>query len=164
MFGAGGLTALAVAVALAAGGGGAAQVAAAAGKSPSERAAALATVASPDRLAAETKFASGKEAAGRAAARSGEVPLPPGEAFDDIQWDNGALSDADIEGLLEFNAACKWWIADADAPTKETARVVATIQSWPTMRGGDRHDAALAVAGRDPELAKQLLAFCRASV
>ncbi|MEH3053823.1 MAG: hypothetical protein PGN13_07410 [Patulibacter minatonensis] len=101
----------------------------------------------------------------RAAKVSGQVPLPKGESFDDIQWENGELSDADIQGLLEFNAACKWWLADADGTSKDAPVVVAQIPSWPTMREGQRHEIAAAmVPGGDAGLAADTVAYCRDSV
>lgn len=159
---AGGLATIA-AVALAVSGGGSTP-ASAADTSVAIEADGLANEPTPggfDNVAAVT----GAAASQRAGVLSSAVPLPPGESFADINWDAATYSDADVEGLLEFNAACKWWIADADAPTKLTARVVHVIPSWPTMRGGDRHRAALSFTpAGEPDLAPQVLAFCRASV
>lgn len=110
-------------------------------------------------------YGPGEPAARRAAELAGQVPLPPGEAFDDIDWDNGELSDLDIRGLLEMNAACKWWLANADHPTPETADVVAAIPSWPTLRTGERHRIVAAMAEPEPSaFAVELLAACRRAV
>lgn len=158
----GGIVALAaVAIAVS---GGAASLASAADPPAVVQAEGLVNQAAPDAFDAASVAPAGKAAAVRASKLSGPVPLPAGEAFDDIDWSTAPVSDADIEGLLEFNAACKWWIADADAPTKVTARVVASIPSWPTMRGGDRHGLALAFTGADGKLAAQALDYCRRSV
>ncbi len=157
----GGLATLAATSALALGGG--SSPATAAARSAGDRAETLAAAPSVDGFDAAKQYAPGRGARDRAAERSGAVPLPDGQVFDDIDWDNGTLTDADIQGLLEFNAACRWWIAAADAPSKEAARVVAAIPSWPSMRGGDRHAAALALAGAgDEKLAAEVLAYCRA--
>lgn len=159
----GGLTALA-ATALLIGAGGGSSPAVAADPTVYVQADALSSAPTPDGFDTAAPV-TGAAAAARGQQLAGAVPLPPGEAFDDIRWGGLTVSDAEVEGLLEFNAACKWWIADADAPTKETSRVVHTIQSWPTMRGGDRHRAALSfVRAGDEAFASDTLAFCRASV
>lgn len=159
LVGAGGIGVLAAA-AVAVGGGGAAP-ASAADPPAVAQAEALTDAALPERAASVVNDP-GSPAARRAAQLAGQVPLPPGEAFDDIDWDNGELSDLDIQALLEMNAACKWWLANADAPTKQTARIVAAIPGWPTMRDGDRHAMTVAMASPEgSELAAQLLAQCR---
>jgi hypothetical protein len=159
LIGAGGIAALAAA-ALALGGGGASP-ASAADPSVAAQAEALREAQLPSQ-AASVAHDPGPDAARRAAELAGQVPLPPGEAFDDIVWDNGELSDLDIQGLLEMNAACKWWLANADHPTGQTARVVAAIPDWPTMREGDRHVLTTTMAAPDGSaLAAQFLAQCR---
>lgn len=156
----GGSIAALLAVTIAVGGGGVAP-ATASEQSAGEQAAELADAQVPGR-AESTVNEPGWPAARRASQLAGQVPLPPGEAFDDINWSNGELSDLDIQALLEMNAACKWWIANADRPSTEVAGVVAAIPDWPTMRDGDRHRMAVAMAAEQPsELSAQLLASCR---
>ncbi len=156
---AGGITVL-VAAAVAVGAAGVTP-ATAADRPAADQAVELTEAALPVR-AASVVHQPGKEAAGRAAQLAGQVPLPPGEAFDDIHWDNGTLSDLDIQALLEMNAACKWWIANVDRPTDETAKVVAAIPQWPTLREGDRAELAAAMAEPErSELASATLASCR---
>lgn len=160
--GVGGVALLAT-VALALGGGGATP-ATAADQSGADQASALTTAALPVR-GASVVYPPGAPAERRAAELAGQVPLPPGEAFDDLDWNNGELTDLDIQGLLEMNAACKWWIANADRPSAESAEVVAAIPSWPTMRDGERHRIVAALAEPKPsEFAVQVLAACRTAV
>ncbi|MBO9534116.1 MAG: hypothetical protein J7513_14185 [Solirubrobacteraceae bacterium] len=161
MFAGGGLATLAAVSVLALGGG--STPATAADRAAGDRAASLAAEAGPGAFGAGKQYVPGAAAERRAAEHAPAVPLPDGQAFDDINWNNGALSDAEIQGLLEFNAACRWWIADADRPSKDSAAVVAAIPGWPSMRGGDRHTVALAfTVGGDAKLAAAVLASCRA--
>lgn len=111
----------------------------------------------------DTQYRAGTQSAARAAAVQGDVPLPDGEAFNDIQWAAAPLSEGDIQELLEYNSACKWWIEHTDAPTTETAQVVSAIPEWPTMREGDRHTTALAVATGAPD-AELYVSACRAEL
>lgn len=162
LIGGGGLATLLAAV-IAVGGGGVTP-ATASDQPAAEQATELATATLPAR-ATSNVHEPGGEAAERARELAGQVPLPPGEAFNDIQWDNGELSDLDIQALLEMNAACKWWVANADHPTPETAEVVAAVPSWPTMRTGERHRIVAAMAEPKPsEFATELLASCRKAV
>lgn len=125
----------------------------------------LTTAPTPGTQAIDRTYGSGEPAERRAEQLASQVPLPPGEAFDDIQWDNGDLAEVEVQGLLEANAACKWWMANADAPTEDTARIVAAIPDWPTMRTGDRHRMAEAMApGGDPVFAAQVMRVCRAEL
>ncbi len=121
--------------------------------------------AEPDLTAQDfsTEYRAGSQSAARAAALEGNVPLPEGEEFSDIQWSASALAESDIQGLLEYNSACKWWIEHTDAPTTETAQVVSAIPEWPTMREGDRHTTAVAVATGSAD-AELYVNACRAEL
>jgi hypothetical protein len=112
----------------------------------------------------------GAQARAAAAARAAAVPLPPGGTFNGIQWelDGGAWSAGDLEGILEYNAACQWLRAWRDGRDAATALSVLTAApQWPAMRGTDSgafltQVAADARAGGGAT-ATEMLADCDAS-
>jgi hypothetical protein len=77
------------------------------------------------------------------------IPLPAGGNFNGIQWEasDGALASAEIDAILEFNAACQWLRALRDGRGLDAARfVVGTVAQWPAFRIQGREGAALATA------------------
>lgn len=86
--------------------------------------------------------ADGMVTAGTSARAAGErlrdsIPLPPGGNFNGIQWDavEGGLTTADIQFVMQYNAACQWALAAAQGVDKETAlEVLSSAGRWPAHR------------------------------
>jgi hypothetical protein len=146
----------------------AAAVGSAAPARPGEvRAQALAGANRPQFAGAPYRGAQARVAAG---ARAAAVPLPPGGTFNGIQWevDGGDWAAGDVEGILEYNAACQWlraWRDGRDATTALT--VLSAAPDWPAMRGTESgrfltQVAADARAGGG-RTATEMLADCDAS-
>jgi hypothetical protein len=92
-----------------------------------------------------------------------KVPLPSGGDFGTIVWSDatalGPISVNDVEGYLEYNAACQWWTrAFANGADATAAEVVRDIPQWPSFRLGDRHTGAVAAASGGDVLLNQALA------
>jgi hypothetical protein len=104
-------------------------------------------------------------ATGRAAA----VPLPAGGTFDGIQWERGGEASAsDIEGVLEYNAACQWLRAWRDGRNAALALdVLAEVPRWPALRDTESGEFLARVAAEAAEgggeTATAMLADCDAS-
>jgi hypothetical protein len=64
------------------------------------------------------------------------TPLPPGGTLDDIHYDNAVGLTPDVlKGVVQFNAACDWWLYLRDHPDAPDARkIVAEIPQWPVFR------------------------------
>jgi hypothetical protein len=128
---------------------------------------ALTASAAPGALGGDTVLSAGS-AQEEAAALATKVPLPAGADFGGIVWSDatalGPISEADVEGYLEFNAACKWWsVAYANGGNPVAAKVVQDIPQWPTFREGDRHALATGVATDENALLNAALACDLAS-
>ncbi len=105
-------------------------------------------------------------ASGRAAA----VPLPAGGTFDGVRWELGGdgVAQSDIDGVLQYNAACQWLRAWRDG--REGAlplQVLQAVPGWPAMRGTESGEllarvAAEAAAGGG-ETVSAVLVDCDAS-
>ena len=92
----------------------------------------------------------------RAAANraSAHVPLPDGGNFNGIRFEEaeGTLSDADIQFVLEHNAACQWLRAARDGRRTDVAGdILRDVPSWPSFR--DSEFGALTAKAAD-ELAR----------
>lgn len=80
-----------------------------------------------------------------------DVPLPPGGTLADIHYENATgMTEAALEGVIQFNAACDWWLYvrdRADAPDAAQARrVVGEIPSWSGFQGTGNGEVARSVA------------------
>ena len=98
----------------------------------------------------------GAGAVGHAAANraSAHVPLPDGGNFNGIRFEEaeGTLSDADIQFVLEHNAACQWLRAARDGRRTDVAGdILRDVPSWPSFR--DSEFGALTAKAAD-ELAR----------
>jgi len=113
-----------------------------------EKSAALAVARDIDRGdAAAPRYT--PEQARAAVARIGEnVPVPDGGNFNGIRFEDiGPMSVPNVQALMEYNAACKWWRAMADGRELADAQlIVREIPRWPSFRGGDREQVASLVA------------------
>jgi hypothetical protein len=106
-----------------------------------------------------------------AAARGGAaVPLPAGGTFNGVRWElaGGTFAQGEIDGVLEYNAACQWLRAWRDGRDAATAlRVLRTAPSWPAMRGTESGaylgKVASEAAAGGGETTVALLAECDAS-
>jgi len=108
--------------------------------------------------------AQARSVAGR---RGAAVPLPPNGNFNGIEWERagGVFGDAEIEGALEFNAACQWMRAAHDGTNGDALAVLDRVPNWPTFRHGDGsigQAVAEAHAGGGP-VYEAMLAECEAS-
>jgi hypothetical protein len=107
-----------------------------------------------------------------ARARAGEagVPLPAGGTFNGIQFENGGeqITPRELQGVLEYNAACQWLRAWRDGRDAARAlRVLQTVSQWPSLRGTESGEfvgtvAAEAAAGGG-STARAMLTGCDAS-
>jgi hypothetical protein len=105
-----------------------------------ERSTALTMEDAPDRSAEATPLAAGREARAASDARAARVPLPDGGSFNGIRWESGegVVHPAELEGVLEYNAACQWLRAYHDGrESAVAARVLADVPNWPALRGTD---------------------------
>jgi hypothetical protein len=85
-----------------------------------------------------------------------------------VRWEEAGagLTDADVQAVQQYNAACQWLRALGDGRETVIARaILVDVPSWPSLRGSDRAQLWVdAVASfPDGELAGTLLADCRAS-
>lgn len=94
------------------------------------------------------RYADAQEARTAADRSAATVPLPDGGNFNGIRFEEAdGLSAADVEGVLEHNAACQWWRALSDARMRGiAARIAADIPSWPSFRGTEQAELAGQVA------------------
>jgi len=112
---------------------------------------------------------SAKSARAAASERAAAVPLPAGGTFHGIRWElAGALTHADIDGVLQYNAACQWLRAWRDG--RERARAVSLLQAvpgWSAMRGTESGEVLSRVAAEvratGGQTATAMLADCDAS-
>jgi len=101
------------------------------------------------------------------------IPLPPGGSFDAIDWTaaaaQGGDSDGGIQGVLEYQASCQWYVyALANASPTDALMVISTIAKWPTFRINPANKAATAAnvaaafSAGDTQVARdQVAANCR---
>jgi hypothetical protein len=112
---------------------------------------------------------SGTSARMAAAERAAAVPLPAGGTFHGIRWElAGAITRADIDGVLQYNAACQWLRAWRDG--RERTRAVGVLRAlpgWSAMRGTESAEVLSRVAADvkagGGENASLMLADCDAS-
>ena len=105
-----------------------------------------------------------------ATGRAAGVPLPAGGTFDGVRWELGGdgVAQSDIDGVLQYNAACQWLRAWRDGREGALAvQVLQAVPGWPAMRGTESGEflarvAAEAAAGGG-ETATAMLADCDAS-
>ena len=105
-----------------------------------------------------------------ATGRAAGVPLPLGGTFDGVRWELGGdgVAQSDIDGVLQYNAACQWLRAWRDGREGALAlQVLQAVPGWPAMRGTESGEvlgrvAAEAAAGGG-ETATAVLADCDAS-
>ena len=84
-----------------------------------------------------------------ASLRGLSVPLPAGGTFNGIAWENaaGGASPAEMDGVLEYNAACQWLRAWRDGRDAQLAiSVLQQAPQWPAMRGTDSGNVLTQVA------------------
>jgi hypothetical protein len=113
-------------------------------------------------------YVSGSDARGAAATAAKSVPLPRGGNFNGVRWEEAGagLTDADVQAVQQYNAACQWLRALSDGREAVVARaILADVPSWPSLRGTDRAQlwADAMAAFPKGQLAAALLADCRAS-
>jgi hypothetical protein len=78
------------------------------------------------------------DARAEAALRGLGVPLPAGGTFNGVRWELavGDIGTSELDGVLEYNAACQWLRAWRDGREAAVAvSVLATAPEWPAMRG-----------------------------
>lgn len=91
----------------------------------------------------------GPRAAALAADASTRVPLPAGGNFDGIRWGelDGTIGAAQVEEVVQYNAACQWYRALRDGrDVADARRVIADIPGWQALRGHATGELAAAVA------------------
>jgi hypothetical protein len=96
------------------------------------------------------------------------VPLPRGGNFNGVRWEEAGagLSDADLQAVQQYNAACQWLRALSDGRETVVARaILADVPSWPSLRGTDKAQLWAAAMADFPSgpAATALLADCQAS-
>jgi hypothetical protein len=77
------------------------------------------------------------------------IPLPPLGTFDDLHWAGaGGMAKSDIEGVMEFHAACAWYqyVLAAGGVGDNAAKVLDAIGKWPTFRANPRGAMASSLA------------------
>jgi len=113
-------------------------------------------------------FASGAEARSAAATAAKSVPLPRGGNFNGVRWEEAGvgLTDADVQAVQQYNAACQWLRALSEGRETVVARaILSDVPSWPSLRGTDKAQLWAAVAADFPDgpAATAVLAECQAS-
>jgi hypothetical protein len=102
-----------------------------------------------------------------AAARADALPLPAGGNFNGVRWEEAGagLTEADVDAVQQYNAACQWLRALADGRQAAQARaILAAVPRWPAFRGNDLGAMwTRASAAPGGELGRAVLADCRAS-
>ena len=110
--------------------------------------------------------------AARARARAGAagVPLPAGGTFNGIRFENGGenITPRELQGVLEYNAACQWLRAWRDGRDGALAlRVLQAVPRWPSLRGTESGaflaKVAAEAASGGGETASAMLVDCDAS-
>jgi hypothetical protein len=130
------------------------------------RAAALADV--PDLSAAGQRFPAAT-ARFQAALRGVAIPLPAGGTFNGVRWEQGGpITGAQMDGVLEYNAACQWLRAWRDGRERTlAARILQIVPSWPALRGTEAAGRLTALAaevrGGPAVTARGVLRDCDAS-
>ena len=113
-------------------------------------------------------FASATDARSAAATGAKSMPLPRGGNFNGVRWEEAGagLTDADVQAVQQYNAACQWLRALSDGREPVVARaILADVPSWPSLRGTDSAQLWAGAMADFPkgDLATALLADCRAS-
>lgn len=91
----------------------------------------------------------GESAAALVQKLAGRVPLPAGGTFDGIQWAelDGTITAAQVQEVVEYNAACQWYRALRDGrQVADARRIVADAPFWQGLRGQATGDLAAGVA------------------
>jgi hypothetical protein len=123
----------------------------------------------PDRSPAAGSFDAAREARSRSDERMPAVPLPDGGNLNGIRWEEGGgtVHPAELEGVLEYNAACQWLRASRDGREADVARrILADVPAWPALRGTDSGavwNQVVRELGRGGEVSAGVLADCDAS-
>jgi hypothetical protein len=116
-------------------------------------------------------FGTGTDARAAADRLAPRIPLPNGGNFNGIRWESapGAVTPAQIDAVLEYNAACQWMRAFDDGREVTVAvHVLNDLGDWPGWRGSSdtrgfiQRAAAEAQSGGGAD-ALQMLTDCRAS-
>lgn len=105
-------------------------------------------VAAPD-LPKNDAELEGGQAAARAREVATRIPLPAGGDFDGIRWAelDGTIRVAQVEEVVQYNAACQWYRALRDGrDVADARRVIADIPGWQALRGHATGELAAAVA------------------
>ena len=104
--------------------------------------------AAPD-LAGGGEELDGRRAAALAADLATRVPLPAGGTFNGIQWSelDGTIGTAQVQEVVEYNAACQWYRALRDGrEVADARRVIAEAPGWQGIRGHATGELAAGVA------------------
>jgi hypothetical protein len=114
------------------------------------------------------------ELAAVAASYERQMPYPP-SGRDSFDWaatpsdphDMASINyRVDIQGLVEFRAACLWmryWLASAGAAQRAAATVLGDIPAWPSVRArasGPQEVARAAAAGDASAVAATVATDC----
>jgi hypothetical protein len=99
-----------------------------------------------------------------------DIPLPDGGNFNGIRWEEleGAITSQMISTMLQYNAACQWWRAEAGGHADGIGQEIADdIPRWNAIRGTEASDLAVEVGddlrrGGGP-VASAVVADCEAS-
>lgn len=105
-------------------------------------------VAMPDPPEADVEL-EGPDAAARAREVATRVPLPAGGTLRGIRWTelDGSIRPAQVEEIVQYNAACQWYRALRDGREGgRAAQIIADIPGWPALRGHATGELAAAVA------------------
>jgi hypothetical protein len=111
----------------------------------------------------------GASARPAAALRGLGIPLPAGGTFNGVRWEQGgAVTAAQMDGVLEYNAMCQWLRAWRDRREPGlAAQILQTVPAWPALRGSEAATTLTRVAaqvrsGHGPA-ARAVLRDCDAS-
>ena len=94
----------------------------------------------------ELEGAQAEELAARVAAG---VPLPAGGNFNGIRWAelDGTITAAQVQEVVEYNAACQWYRALRDGrQAADARRIIAEVPGWEGVRGRATGELAAGVA------------------
>jgi len=105
--------------------------------------------AAPDLVGLGGEELDGRRAAALAAGLGTRVPLPAGGNLNGIEWSelDGTIGPADVQAVVEYNAACQWYRALRDGrDVADARRVIADVPNWQATRGRETGALAAAVA------------------
>ena len=131
--------------------------------------AALANAPAVDQSASEPQFLA-SDARGFAASVAKNVPLPSGGTLDGIQWGavDGTVGAAEVQRVVQYNAACQWLRALRDGRDPDSARSIASeLSRWSALRAADSAPmlarAAAAAGGSADAVGERVIVDCDAS-